>query len=331
MNPTYRVPPARVRLAHTPTPLEEYAVLRTGLWVKRDDLTGNELSGNKVRKLEFLVADALAKGADALVTAGAVQSNHARCTAAVAARFGLRCYLVLSGPATDLDWAMGNALLDRLFGATVVHVQRDEELNPRMTSLADELRAQGLTPYVIPIGGSCPLAAWGYIEGLRELKTQVDDLGLRIHRIVCAAGSCGTLIGLACGAWLENWPVRVTGISISSTLERKRGFLKRSLQDTCAYLELPFADVYAHVELYDYAGAGYAKTRREEVELIARIASCCGLVLDPVYTGKAMYGLLDLCANGTISPQENIVFLHSGGLPGLLAMGTQIKAWLPPP
>lgn len=321
--------PARLKLAQLPTPLEEYAVLRTGLWVKRDDLTGNELSGNKVRKLEFLVADALAHGCDTLITAGAVQSNHARCTAAVAARLGLRCHLVLSGEASELSWKTGNALLDRLFGAHIVHVPEDADLIPTMQRVANELRDRGLTPYVIPIGGSSPLAAWGYIEAVRELKTQITQLGLKIHRVLCAAGSCGTLVGLACGAWLERWDVRVTGISISSTLERKQAFLQRSIRETCDYLGIPFDDVWPLVELYDYAGAGYARSVPEEVQFIARVAACSGLVLDPVYTGKALFGFFDLCRQGFVRPEENVVFFHTGGLPGLLAMGPEIAEWLP--
>lgn len=322
-------PPARLKLAHTPTPLEEYAVLRTGLWVKRDDLTGNELSGNKVRKLEFLVADALARGCDALITAGAVQSNHARCTAAVAARLGLRCYLVLSGAVPEWCWQTGNALLDRLFGAHIVTVEQDAMLNPTMANLAAQLQAQGLTPYTIPVGGSSPLAAWGYIEAVRELKAQVDQLGLQVHRLVCAAGSCGTLVGLACGCWLEGWDVRVTGISISSTLERKKAFVERSLREACEFIGIPDGEVREAVELYDYAGAGYGKTVPEEIRFIARVAACSGLVLDPVYTGKALFGFFDLCRQGIVAPQENVVFFHTGGLPGLLAMGPEIAPWLP--
>jgi len=322
--------PARLRLAHVPTPLEEHPRLRTGLWVKRDDLTGSEWAGNKIRKLEYLVADALARGCDTLVTVGAVQSNHARTTAAVAARLGLDCVLILSGDPPAPQWWLGNALLDRLYGARLVRVREDHQLNATLRRVCAELEANGRKPYAIPLGGTCPLAAWGYIDAVEELYRQLSELGLTVHRLVCAAGSLGTLIGLACGAELLDWQVRVTGISISSTLPAKRRYLRRCLREACDYLHLDPEVLLRRIELYDYAGAGYGRTTPEELNFLMNVARATGLLLDPVYTGKALFGLLDLARQATIAPDENVVFFHTGGLPGLFAFGAELHQWLEP-
>ncbi len=322
--------PAKLQLAHVPTPLEEHARIRTGLWVKRDDCTGIEWSGNKIRKLAYLVSDALISGCDTLVTVGAIQSNHARATAAVAARLGLRCVLILSGKGSGETWRLGNALIDRIYGVELVRVGDDRQLLPAMRDVCDKLTRQGHRPYAIPIGGTCPLAAWGYIDAAEELYDQVKQLELPVHRLVCAAGSLGTLIGLACGAHMLSWDVRVTGISISSTLEKKLAYLERSLRETCQFLAIDYDAVRARVELYDYAGAGYGKATPEELNFLVRVARATGLLLDPVYTAKALFGFLDLCRQQLVDPEENVVFFHTGGLPGLLAFGDELDAWLEP-
>jgi L-cysteate sulfo-lyase len=315
--------PPKLNVALVPTPIEEYGRIRTGLWVKRDDLTGCELSGNKVRKLEYLVADALRQGCDVLLTAGAVQSNHARSTAALGARLGLEVVVILEGPADAGSWAQGNALLDRLFGARIVWNPREGELTLRMQEEAQRLRRRGRRPYVIPIGGSNALGAWGYVDAAWEAHRQVEELGLRIHRLVCAVGSCGTLVGLLCGVALARWKVEVTGINISSTLERKRPYLRDRLQEAADYFGLKIEQLESCLQLFDYAGQGYGKSTPEELRFIARVARTTGLLLDPVYTGKALYGLLDLHEKGVIPPEENILFFHTGGLLGLVAMGSQ--------
>jgi D-cysteine desulfhydrase family pyridoxal phosphate-dependent enzyme len=314
--------PRKISIAHLPTPIEEFSRLRPGLWVKRDDFSGCELSGNKVRKLEYLVADALANGADTLVTAGDVQSNHARATAVVAARLGLLSVLVLEGHANQSDWWQGNAFLDRLVGAEI-DWQADGSVDQRLEAAAERLRRAGRKPYVIPVGGSNELGVWGYIDAAREAKDQCYVLGVPIHRIVCTSGSCGTHVGLLLGVKLSGWKVRVTGIGISSTAEKKTTWARGLFGRTVATYDLPVTLGPNDVEIHDYSGAGYAKSRPEELAAITDAAQRSGLVLDPVYTGKAYYGMMDLIARGVIGRDENLLFFHTGGLLGLLAKAEQ--------
>jgi D-cysteine desulfhydrase family pyridoxal phosphate-dependent enzyme len=317
--------PPKTRIAHLPTPIEDFSRLRGGLWVKRDDFSGGELSGNKVRKLEYLAAAAIAEGADTLVTAGDVQSNHARATAVVAARLGLRSLLVLEGPADVSEWTRGNAFIDRLVGAEI-DWQPDEGLIPqRLAAAADRLRRAGRRPYVIPVGGSNELGAWGYIEAAREAKAQCDAMGLEIDRIVCTAGSCGTLAGLAIGIKLAGWTVRDTGIGISSNADKKAIWAHGLIDRTIAQYNLPVTVAADDLEIHDYAGAGYAKSRPDELAAIRDAARRGGLVLDPVYTGKAFFGLMDLAERGIIKADESVLFFHTGGLLGLLAKADQFQ------
>jgi D-cysteine desulfhydrase len=311
--------PQKIPIAHLPTPIEDFSRLRAGLWVKRDDFSGGELSGNKVRKLEYLAAEALAQGADTLVTAGDVQSNHARATAVVAARLGLKSLLVLEGHANESDWWQGNAFIDRLAGAEIDWQVQEGAVADRMEAAAERLRRAGRKPYVIPVGGSNELGVWGYIDAAREAKDQCYVMGVEISRIVCTSGSCGTHVGLLLGAKLSRWPVRVSGIAISSTAEKKTAWARGLLGRTVAKYDLPVTLAPDDVEIHDYAGAGYAKSRPEELAAIADAARRGGLVLDPVYTGKAYFGMMDLVARGVIRPNENVLFFHTGGLLGLLA------------
>ncbi len=311
--------PPKIRIAHLPTPIEGFSRLRDGLWVKRDDFSGAELSGNKVRKLEYLVAAALDAGADTLVTAGDVQSNHGRATAVVAARLGLRSVLVLEGAASESEWTCGNAFIDRLVGAEIDWQPQEGAVAQRLDAAADRLRCAGHRPYVIPVGGSNELGAWGYIEAAREAKDQCDTMGLDIDRIVCTAGSCGTLAGLAIGIKLAGWNVRLTGIGISSNADKKTMWARALIDRTIAQYHLPVTITADDLEIHDYAGAGYAKNRPAELAVIRDAARRGGLVLDPVYTGKAFFGMMDLAAKGVIRPAERILFFHTGGLLGLLA------------
>jgi D-cysteine desulfhydrase family pyridoxal phosphate-dependent enzyme len=317
--------PRKLELAHVPTPIEAYPQLLPGLWVKRDDLTGCELSGNKVRKLEYLAAEALDLGCDTLVTAGAVQSNHARATAIVAARLGLCSVLVLEGPAADHDWAMGNAFLDRFVGAEIDwQAEPVPNLSDRMERVAERLRAQGRRPYLIPVGGSSELGTWGYIDAAAEAKRQCDALGLRIDRVVCTAGSCGTYVGLLLGIKLAGWPVRLTGIGISSTADKKLAWARDLAERSCARYRFPITVEPGDLEVFDYAGAGYAMSRADEIACIADVARRSGLLLDPVYTGKTYYGMLDLARQGAIRADEHVLFFHTGGLFGLLAKSADV-------
>ncbi len=311
--------PPKLNIAHLPTPIEHFSRLRPGLWVKRDDFSGGELSGNKVRKLEYLVADALAQGADTLITAGDVHSNHARATAVVAARLGLRSLLVLEGAADESDWSKGNAFLDRLVGAEIDWQADEGFVALRMEAAAERLRRAGRKPYVIPVGGSNELGTWGYIDAAREAKEQCEAMGIKIDRLVCTSGSCGTHVGLLVGIKLAGWPVRLTGMAVSSTAAKKIAWARGLLDRAVAKYNLPVTIAPHELEIHDYAGAGYAKSRPEELATIADAARRGGLVLDPVYTGKAYFGMMDLATKGVIRPDETVLFFHTGGLLGLLA------------
>jgi D-cysteine desulfhydrase family pyridoxal phosphate-dependent enzyme len=311
--------PQKLSIAHLPTPVEDFSRLRPGLWVKRDDFSGCELSGNKVRKLEYLVAEAIARGCDTLVTAGDVQSNHARATAVVAARLGLKSLLVLEGAAKPDDWSKGNAFLDRFVGAEIDWQEQEGFIAQRLDAAAEKLRTQGRKPYVIPVGGSNELGVWGYIDAAREAKDQCDAMDLKIDRIVCTTGSCGTHVGLLLGIKLAGWQVQLTGIGISSTAEKKAVWARGLLDRTIAKYDLPVTVTPSDLEIHDYSGAGYAKSRPEELATISDAARRGGLVLDPVYTGKAYFGMLDLANRMIIKPNESVLFFHTGGLLGLLA------------
>jgi len=256
--------PSRIRLAHVPTPLEPLRRWRPNLWIKRDDMTGSELAGNKVRKLEYLAAEALEQGADTLVTVGDVQSNHARATAGVAARLGLDCLLLLAGEAEPAEWCRGNAAVDRCFGAQLDWQPAGQPIAVRLQHAAEVLRQQGRRPYLIPEGGSCELGLWGYIQAAAETKRQCDELGIRIDRVLCAVGSCGTYVGLLLGAKLHHWPVRVTGIGISSSAERKVRSSLELARRTIERYELPIDVSGEDLEVHDYAGLGYARSKPEE-------------------------------------------------------------------
>jgi D-cysteine desulfhydrase family pyridoxal phosphate-dependent enzyme len=311
--------PQKIPIAHLPTPIEDFSRLRPGLWVKRDDFSGCELSGNKVRKLEYLVAEAVAQGADTLVTAGDVQSNHARATAVVAARLGLRSLLVLEGHADESDWSKGNAFIDRFVGAEIDWQEQEGFVAQRLEAAAERLRRAARKPYVIPVGGSNELGVWGYIDAAREAKEQCDAMRLKIDRIVCTTGSCGTHVGLLLGIKLAGWNVQLTGIGISSTAEKKTVWARGLLDRAIAKYHFPATIGPGDLDIRDYAGAGYAKSRPEELAAIADAARRGGLVLDPVYTGKAYFGMMDLEGKGVIGPDENVLFFHTGGLLGLLA------------
>jgi D-cysteine desulfhydrase family pyridoxal phosphate-dependent enzyme len=317
--------PQKIPIAHLPTPIEDFSRLRSGLWVKRDDFSGCELSGNKVRKLEYLVADAISQGADTLITAGDVQSNHARATAVVAARLGLKSLLVLEGTAEPDDWSMGNAFLDRFVGAEIDWKEQEGFIAPRLEAAAEKLRKQGRKPYVIPVGGSNELGVWGYIDAAREAKEQCDAMGLKVDRIVCTTGSCGTHVGLLLGIKLAGWNVQLTGIGISSTAEKKSVWARGLLDRAIAKYHLPLTINASDLDIRDYAGAGYAKSRPEELAAISNAARRGGLVLDPVYTGKAYFGMIDLAAKGLIREDERVLFFHTGGLLGLLAKSEQFN------
>jgi L-cysteate sulfo-lyase len=319
----------RFPLAHLPTPLEPLPRLSEALngprlFIKRDDQTGLAGGGNKTRKLEFLVADALTQKADTLITVGAVQSNHCRQTAAAAAKAGLRCILVLRGSAPPRSGITGNLLLDHLLDAQVIWSgQRARE--EVMEEIVAEERAAGRNPYSIPLGGSVALGASGYGLAMVELKVQMEALGINFDRIIFASSSGGTQAGLVAGAAMTGFQGEVLGISVDENLETLRNIVARIAADTAALLgqPRPYApqDISANA---DYLGAGYAvmsQAEREAIELFARTE---GILVDPVYTGRAAAGMIDLIRRGIIGKQETILFWHTGGAPALWAYAEQL-------
>ncbi|HNZ00231.1 MAG TPA: D-cysteine desulfhydrase family protein [Anaerolineaceae bacterium] len=307
----------RLRLGTLPTPVEPLprlsARLGCQLFVKRDDMTGIAFGGNKVRKLEFVLADALAHGAKTIITVGAAQSNHCRITAALSAKLGLHCILVLSGSPPENP--NGNLLLDYLLGTEIVwstREQRDEMLKQTF----DEAWAAGKRPFLIPLGASTPVGTLGYLEGFREFIQQ----GVEVDWIVVASSSAGTQAGLVLGAIQAGWNGRILGISIDHKAS--------VLQDMVAELAMETADrVRQKVRISrdmirvsaDYLGDGYGFMGQSEKDAIQLFAREEGLFLDPVYTGRAAAGMLDLAANGFFKPHERILFWHTGGTPALFA------------
>jgi D-cysteine desulfhydrase family pyridoxal phosphate-dependent enzyme len=312
----------RIRIAHLPTPIEPLPRLSSrlggpNLWVKRDDLTGLAGGGNKARKLEFLVAEALAKGADTLVTCGAVQSNHARQTAAAAAKLGLGCTLVLRGR-EPLE-SQGNLLLDRLLGAEIVWAE-DRPADERLVEVAEELRASGRRPYLVPYGGSTPVGACGYVAAMEELLDQATREGISFDRIVFPSSSGGTQAGLAVAARALSYKGEALGISVDLTARDLQEKLAPLATATAELLELPASFAPEDFLVEDaYTGAGYAVLGDLEREAIRTAAETEGLLLDPVYTGRAFGGLLDLIRQGAFDPGERLLFWHTGGIPALFA------------
>jgi L-cysteate sulfo-lyase len=327
----------RLKFAHLPTPLEPLPNLTRllggpRLWIKRDDCTGLATGGNKTRKLEFLVAEALARGADTLITQGAVQTNHGRQTAAIAARFGLRCILLLEHRVAtdDPDYlGNGNVLLDRLFGAELRELAGGSDMNAASEAVAEEVRRAGGKPYVIPGGGSNEVGALGYVACALELVHQANEAGLRIDHIVHATGSAGTQAGLVAGLEAMHAGIPVLGIGVRAPREQQEA----NVHDlACRLAEklgvtggIPRSAVVANC---DYVGEGYGIPTPAMVEAVRLFARHEGILLDPVYTGKAAAGLVDLCRRGFFAKDANVVFLHTGGAAALAAYR---RTFDPPP
>ncbi|MEF2548014.1 D-cysteine desulfhydrase [Aurantimonas sp. E1-2-R+4] len=312
----------RLALGHLPTPLEPMDRLSEHLggpriWVKRDDCTGLSTGGNKTRKLEFLMADALEKQADCVITQGATQSNHARQTAAAAAKLGLACHILLEDRTGSNDRQYntnGNVLLDRLHGASVAMRPGGADMAAAMEALADELRAEGRRPYVIPGGGSNPVGALGYVAAAEELMRQADQIGFAIDAIVHATGSSGTQAGLVAGLAALESDVDLLGIGVRAPREKQEGMVYDLACRTMEHLGAGFAIERERVRANcDYVGPGYGLPTdgmREAVKLLARLE---GLLFDPVYSGKGLDGLIDLVGKGRFDGARNVVFLHTGG------------------
>jgi L-cysteate sulfo-lyase len=318
---------ARVSIAHLPTPLEPLPRLTAQLggpelWIKRDDQTGLATGGNKARKLEFLVADALAQGADTLITAGAAQSNHARQTTAAARKFGLDCTLALRG--TEPPLVQGNLLLDLLLGAEVVWAG-NQPPDEAMARAAEELQAAGHHPYVIPYGGSNPIGASGYVAAMEELLAQCTERDLYFDHVVLASSSGGTQAGLMVGARALEYGGRILGISIDLKADALQHRLADLATATAEHLGLRTAFAPEDSGVEDaYLGGGYGVVGDLEREALHTLARTEGILLDPVYTGRALGGLLDLIRRGTFGPGERVLFWHTGGATGLFGYGDTV-------
>ena len=325
----------RVRLAHLPTPLEPLPrlseALGVELWIKRDDCTGLAGGGNKTRKLEFLLGQAMVEGADTLVTQGAVQSNHVRQTAAAAAAHGLACEIILEERtgSTAVDYTRnGNVLMDLLFGAAIRRVPGGSDMTAELEVTAQAVRARGGKPYVIPGGGSNPVGALGYVDCAREIVVQADDLDMPIDRIVTATGSAGTHAGLVAGLAVMGADIPVLGIGVRAPKDRQEANVLKLAKETAALLGRPDAVTDAMVVAdCDYVGEGYGLIDAAVIDALKLAARTDGIVLDPVYTGKAMKGLITLARAGRFE-NETVVFLHTGGAQGLFGYQGEIEGSL---
>jgi D-cysteine desulfhydrase len=321
--------PDRISLAQLPTPLQclSYpAVSERRLWCKRDDLTGCLLSGNKIRKLEFVLADALAQGADTLITCGGLQSNHCRATALLAAQLGLGCQLVLRGEQPSI--ADGNLLLSQLAGADVscYPVRRYHHHLPELLhEHAERLRNAGRKPYIIPTGASDGVGVWGYIACAQELAVQFKADAIRAPLVVCAAGSGGTLAGLAAGLSLYCPEAQVLGVAVCDAADY---FYRRVHEDLSAcrdrYPSFGLIEPKNFTVVDDYIGPGYAQGYPEVFDTIATLARHTGVVLDPVYTAKAFYGMLEQLRLDKFSARD-VVFVHTGGIFGIYPERTSLS------
>jgi len=320
----------RLTLSHLPTPLE-YASRLTrilggpDIWIKRDDLTGLALGGNKSRKLDFFMADALHQDADCIVTMGPLQSNHVRLTAAASRACGLECYAVLLG--NPPQSSKGNFLLDQMLGLNCIHVSGSMNQVPfdlvdrRIQETITRLEKEGRKPYLVPTGGIGPLGELGYCLAIEEMVEQTQRLGIPFEHVVVTVGSRGTIAGLLLGIARLNLKTRVTGISAN-------------IQGTCESFGIPRPDEMAveagkligfdlklpmtnYKIFYDYVGKGYGIPTDSGIEAIKLAARTEALLLDPVYTGKAMAGFLDLIRGGHFTGKDTVIFIHTGGTPGL--------------
>jgi L-cysteate sulfo-lyase len=318
----------RVKICHAPTPLEFMPNLTKHLggpqlWIKRDDCTGVATGGNKNRKLEFLMGEALAQGATHIVTQGAVQSNHVRQTVAVAAKLGLKCTALLEHrvQTNDSDYNDGgNVLLDRLMGATIEYRPGGTDMQAAIEEVGARLKEAGEVPYVIPGGGSNTTGALGYANVALELMSQANDLGLRIDRVVHATGSAGTQAGLVAGFEALNSGIRVFGIGVRAPKDKQEANVYKLAQATAEKIGVRGGIRREAVEANcDYVGAGYGIPTEGMAEAVTLLARTEAIFLDPVYSGKAMAGLIDLIRKGSFRKDENVVFLHTGGQVGLFA------------
>ena len=328
----------RVRITHGPTPLEfmprlTEALGGPNLYIKRDDCTGLGTGGNKTRKLEFLMGEAAALGADTIITQGATQSNHARQTVAIAAKMGMACDILLedrTGFTSEAYKYSGNVFLDQLYGARVKEYPGGTDMNAAMEVRAAELRAQGRKPYIIPGGGSNALGALGYVVCALEMVDQFNQLGLDVHQVVHATGSAGTQAGLVAGLEGTRSGISVLGIGVRAAQAAQEQNVYNLAVKTADLLGVPGAVSRESVKANcDYVGAGYGLPTAGMVEAVTMLARLEGILLDPVYSGKGMAGLIDLCRKGHYQKGQNVVFVHTGGAVALYGYTDTFKDLAP--
>jgi D-cysteine desulfhydrase len=297
------------------------AALGVPVYVKRDDETGSELTGNKVRKLEFVLPEALAQGCDTLITCGGLQSNHARAVTAAAVRLGLASVLVLKTNA-PLPCPDGNFLMNKLLGATFRFISEEDYAARRdeiMDDVKRELAANGRKAYVIPEGASNGLGCFGYYQCLHEIMAQERDMDVTFDTIVVPVGSGGTYGGLYAANVLHNAGKRIVGFNVCSTAEAFRTRIAGEIEEMLQTGDTPLPATSSSIDIVDgYVGLGYAISRKEELDFIAETARTDGIIFDPVYTGKALYGLYCEMRAGRFNAGRNVLFIHTGGFPGLL-------------
>jgi len=308
----------RLPLAHLPTPIEELNALSDLLagpriFIKRDDLTGLGMGGNKTRKLEYLLSDAVSKGCKTLITTGAIQSNHCRQVAAAAAKLGLSCILVLAGE--EPDRYQGNLILDMLSGAEIVFTEKNKR-DQTLAEVFEKASTEGKSPYLIPYGGSNAIGALGYYYAMRELLQQ----GLDPDWVVFASSSGGTQAGLVIGARQYGYSGKLLGISIEHSSSVFSDQIAQVANQAAELLQCDCSVTPDDILINDqYCLAGYGVITAAEIEAISFFARHGGILLDPVYTGRAAAGLLDLIRNGYFKPSDKILFWHTGGTPALFA------------
>jgi len=317
----------RININHAPTPLEFAPRLSTELgcqlYFKRDDCTGFAGGGNKIRKLEYLLADAKQQGADTLITIGGLQSNHARQTAAVAAKYGFNCELILEDvvgtPKSDY-YHNGNVLLDNLFGANIHRLEAGEDCDNYADTLINKLSSEGRKPYLIPLGGSNVIGSFGYVRCADEILQQLVTQEIQIDQIILATGSAGTQAGVLAGLIVAKIDLPVLGICVSRTTENQQALVEVLLRKTLKEIGLnpDLAKGRVHCN-GNYVGEGYGIITESMVSAVKHCAQLEGVLLDPVYTGKAMAGFIDLCTQGVIAPGSRQLFLHTGGSQALFS------------
>lgn len=314
--------PEKISFANLPTKIEKLERLSEELgkeiYIKRDDQTGTEISGNKIRKLEYAVKEAINNGCNYLITCGGIQSNHARATAAVARKLGIEVYLVLRG--NENGEVEGNYFLDKMLGAKIKLVA-PEEFNSNveniMENIKEDLIKEGYKPYIIPMGASNGVGSLGYCEAMEEILQQEKELDIKFDAIVTTIGSGGTYAGLYYANYIKDNDATVYGINICDDAEYFKDIVLKLFKGISIYTGEEIHIDKKDIDILDgYIGNGYALSKENEIEFIHKLAKLEGIILDPVYTGKAMHGLVEEVKKGTFDKHKNILFIHTGGIFG---------------